>query len=71
MGSESTTTPRNTATAGLRKVMTVMRDGPTSATSAKKIRNAIAVATTPSTMIDHHATAGTGPVGRCTHASGA
>jgi FKBP-type peptidyl-prolyl cis-trans isomerase len=37
----------------------------------EKMRKAIAVASTPSTMIDHHATAGTGAVGRCTHASGA
>ena len=64
-------TPSITATAGLRKVITVMREGPTSATSAKKMRKAIAVASTPRTTIDHQATGGTGVVGRCTHASGA
>ena len=42
-GSLRTTTPSASATAGAMKVMTVVRDGPASAISAKKTRKAAAV----------------------------
>src|SRR4051812_49898420 len=57
--SSSTATPSATATAGLTNVMTVARDGPTSAMRAKKTRNAVAVQTRASATTDAAAFAGT------------
>ena len=50
--SESTTTPRIAATAGLMYVMTVARTGPISPISAAKSRNAAAVHSVPRTSTD-------------------
>ena len=70
-GSLRTTTPSASATAGAMKVMTVVRDGPASAISAKKTRKAAAVHNTPRMITDHHASVETGTKGRVTHANGA
>src|SRR5207245_1880818 len=58
--SPSTATPSAIATAGLTKVMTVARDGPTSAINAKNTRNATAVQTSARPRTDAAAFAGTG-----------
>ena len=68
--SPSTATPSEMATAGLTNVMTVARDGPTSAISAKKTRNAIAVHTSASARTDPTAFADTDD-GHDTAAAGA
>jgi hypothetical protein len=68
--SPRTATPSAIATAGLTNVMTVARDGPTSAMSAKNTRNAVAVQTRASATTDAAAFAGT-DVGHDTAAAGA
>src|SRR5690606_1707434 len=67
-GSLRKTTPRTTATAGLMYVITVARTGPASSISLKKIRNATAVQSTPSTTIEMVASAGGQAGGRSTRA---
>jgi len=68
--SPSTATPSAIATAGLMNVNTVARDGPTSAMSAKKTRNAAAVHTRASATTEATAFAET-DAGHETAAAGA